>query len=40
MSEMAPGYRTPHRLDTIVSLGGDFETHPSDTWWNDLSSEA
>lgn len=27
-------------LDTIVSLGGDFETHPPDTWWKDLSSEA
>lgn len=26
-------------LDTIVSLGGDIETHPPDTWWKDLSPE-
>jgi len=26
-------------LDTIVSLGGDIETHPPSTWWKDLSAE-
>jgi hypothetical protein len=26
-------------LDTIVSLGGDIETHPPSTWWKDLSTE-
>ena len=26
-------------LDTIVSLGGDIETHPPSTWWKDLSPE-
>jgi hypothetical protein len=26
-------------LDTIVSLGGDIETHPPSTWWKDLGTE-
>jgi len=26
-------------LDTIVSLGGDIETHPASTWWKDLGTE-
>ncbi|HET7845960.1 MAG TPA: pyridoxamine 5'-phosphate oxidase family protein [Acidimicrobiia bacterium] len=26
-------------LDTIVSLGGDIETHPPSTWWKDLGAE-
>lgn len=26
-------------LDTIVSLGGDIDTHPPSTWWKDLSAE-